>query len=144
MEMNITMLKDIIKDLPDDMKVFVGCQGYSNYNFKQNKPCDETDTFAKGEVINMMNKELKERIEEMIDDVIQNELSYQKDYITNDGWTFLEEKATELIFEKIENEDMDEEELAMIKETDIEQYLADVIADYEECHAPIRVHSLWK
>lgn len=92
----------------------------------------------------MMNKELRERIEEMIDDVIQNELSYQKDYITNDGWTFLEEKATKLVFEKIEKDDMDEEELEMMKETDIEQYLADVIADYEKCNAPIRMSSLWK
>ena len=46
MEMNIGLLKDIIKDLPDNMEVFVGCQGYSNYDFKQNKPYDETDTFA--------------------------------------------------------------------------------------------------
>ena len=45
-EMNVGMLKDIIKDLPDDMEVFVGCQGYSNYNFKENAPWDDTDTFA--------------------------------------------------------------------------------------------------
>ena len=44
--MNIGYLKDFIKDLPDDMRVFVGCQGYSNFNFDENKPWDDTDTFA--------------------------------------------------------------------------------------------------
>ena len=46
MEMNVAMLKDIIKDLPNDMEVFVGCQGYSNFDFKQNEPWEDTDTFA--------------------------------------------------------------------------------------------------
>ena len=92
----------------------------------------------------MINKELKVKIDRMIDDAIQDELRYQTDYITHDGWDFLEEKAKELIFEKIKEDDMDEEELEMLKETDIERYLADVIADYEEYNAPIRVRSLWK
>ena len=46
MEMNIGKLKDIIKDFPDDMPVFVACQGYCNYDFKHRKPREKTDTFG--------------------------------------------------------------------------------------------------
>lgn len=46
MEMNIGLLKELIKDLPNDMQVFVGCQGYCNYDFKNRKPYKDTDTFA--------------------------------------------------------------------------------------------------
>lgn len=46
MEMNVGMLKKLIKDLPDNTQVFVACQGYCNYDFDNNKPCDGTDTFA--------------------------------------------------------------------------------------------------
>lgn len=46
MEMNVGMLKEIIKNLPDDMPVFVGCEGYCNYNFREDKPWDDTDTFT--------------------------------------------------------------------------------------------------
>lgn len=46
MEMNVGLLKKLIKDLPDEMLVFVGCQGYSNFDFKRNEPWEDTDTFA--------------------------------------------------------------------------------------------------
>ena len=46
MEMNIGYLKDVIKDLPDDMPVFVACQGECNYDFYRKQPCKETDTFG--------------------------------------------------------------------------------------------------
>ena len=46
MEMNIGKLKDIIEDLPDDMPVFVACQGYCNYDFVHKHPCEKTDTFG--------------------------------------------------------------------------------------------------
>ena len=46
MEMNIGKLKEIIKNLPDDMPVFVACQGYCNYNFDRGQPCEDTDTFG--------------------------------------------------------------------------------------------------
>ena len=45
-EMSIGKLKDIIKNLPDDMPVFVACQGYCNYNFDRKQPFDDTDTFG--------------------------------------------------------------------------------------------------
>lgn len=44
--MKIGDLKEIIKDLSDDMEVFVGCQGYSNFNFSEGKPFDDDETFA--------------------------------------------------------------------------------------------------
>ena len=44
--MNVGHLKNVIKDLPDDMPVFVACQGYCNYNFDRKQPFDETDTFG--------------------------------------------------------------------------------------------------
>lgn len=46
MEMNVGMLKNLIKDLPDNTQVFVACQGYCNFDFENNKPCMDTDTFA--------------------------------------------------------------------------------------------------
>ena len=46
MEMNVGYLKEIIKDLPDDMLVFVGCEGYCNYDFKKGQPMTDTDTFG--------------------------------------------------------------------------------------------------
>jgi hypothetical protein len=44
--MNVKHLKVLIEELPDDTEVFVGCQGYSNYNFKENEPWEDTETFA--------------------------------------------------------------------------------------------------
>jgi hypothetical protein len=44
--MNIKMLKEIIRELPDDMEVFVGCQGYSNYNFNESKCLEDSDTLS--------------------------------------------------------------------------------------------------
>lgn len=46
MEMNVGLLKDLIKGLPNNMQVFVGCQGYCNYDFKNRKPYENTDTFV--------------------------------------------------------------------------------------------------
>ena len=46
MEMNVGMLKEIIANLPDDMLVFVGCEGYCNYDFEEGKPVEDTDTFG--------------------------------------------------------------------------------------------------
>lgn len=46
MEMNVGKLKDIIKNLPDDMPVFVACQGRCNYDFKHIHPIENTDTFG--------------------------------------------------------------------------------------------------
>lgn len=43
---NVGSLRELIKDLPDDTPVFVGCQGYTNYDFKNQKPFDDTDTFV--------------------------------------------------------------------------------------------------
>ena len=44
--MTIEYLKEIIKDLPGDMEVFVGCQGYTNYDFANECMFDGSDTFA--------------------------------------------------------------------------------------------------
>jgi hypothetical protein len=46
MEMNVGRLKAALEFLPDDMQVFVGCQGYCNYNFEEGKSYCDTDTFA--------------------------------------------------------------------------------------------------
>ena len=44
--MNVGKLKEIIKDLPDDMPVFVACEGYCNYDFEHKQPRELTDTFG--------------------------------------------------------------------------------------------------
>ena len=46
MEMNVGKLKAILEYLSDDMLVFVGCQGYCNYDFEEGQPYRNTDTFA--------------------------------------------------------------------------------------------------
>ena len=46
MEMNVGHLKDVTKDLPDEMPVFVSCRGYCNYDFKNKQLCEGTDTFG--------------------------------------------------------------------------------------------------
>lgn len=46
MKMNVGMLKDLIKDLPDDTQIFVACEGYCNYDFDNNEASEDTDTFA--------------------------------------------------------------------------------------------------
>ena len=40
MEMNVGKLKQELADLPDDMPVYVSCEGYTNYH------TSDTDTFA--------------------------------------------------------------------------------------------------
>ena len=45
-EMNIGKLKEIIKNLPDDMQVYVACDGFCNYDFDYNRPFEDTDTFG--------------------------------------------------------------------------------------------------
>ena len=90
-----------------------------------------------------MKAELKTKVESMIEDAIGNELQYQKDYITNVGWSFLEDNAAKLILNKIENDYDDEEELENLTLNDIESYLTEVICEYEENNPPIRMHSLW-
>lgn len=46
MEMNVGKLKEIIKDLPDDMPIFVACEGYCNYDFERGQTFEDTDTFG--------------------------------------------------------------------------------------------------
>lgn len=46
MEMNVGLLKEVIKDLPDDMPIFVGCEGYTNYDFENGKLVEDDDTFT--------------------------------------------------------------------------------------------------
>ena len=46
MEMNIGNLKQLINDLPDDMPVFVACEGHCNYDFRRGLPREDTDTFV--------------------------------------------------------------------------------------------------
>ena len=42
--MKVADLKRFIECLPDDMDIFVGCQGYSNYNFEEDKPYEDSET----------------------------------------------------------------------------------------------------
>lgn len=44
--MTVGLLKELIRNLPDDMEVFVGCQGYSNYDFANKRIHTDSDTFA--------------------------------------------------------------------------------------------------
>lgn len=46
MEMNVGYLKSLLNDCPDDLPVFVACNGNSNFLFNSNKPRSGTDTFV--------------------------------------------------------------------------------------------------
>lgn len=76
-----------------------------------------------------------ENIKNLIDAAIQNELRYEKDNITSDGWTFLEEKAPDLVLAKIDSDDYE-----TITADEIESLLQDVIYEYEQTHANIRYY----
>lgn len=45
-KMTVGMLKQLIEDLPDNMEVFVGCQGYTNFDFKNGNAYENRDTFV--------------------------------------------------------------------------------------------------
>ena len=78
-------------------------------------------------------------LEDRIDKAIQNELRYDKDYITSEGWSFLEGTASSLVLEKIK-EVYDEDELDDLTDDDIEEYLSQIIFEYEQCYANIRYY----
>ena len=42
--MKVSELKKQINDLPDEMEVFVGCQGYTNFDFEEDKRCEDGET----------------------------------------------------------------------------------------------------
>lgn len=44
--MKVIDLKRSIDRLPDDMEVFVGCQGYSNYDFRNGRRYEDGDTLT--------------------------------------------------------------------------------------------------
>lgn len=90
-----------------------------------------------------MDEKLRIKIDDMIEKSIQNELSYQKDYITNDGWRFLEENASDKIRDKLSKDDLDDEDLSELTQENIDSYLADVIHEYETHNASIRVDNLY-
>lgn len=45
--MKVNELKELLENLPNDMEIFVGCQGYSNYDFRNSKQFDDEDTIVK-------------------------------------------------------------------------------------------------
>ena len=83
---------------------------------------------------------MSEHISDLIDTVIQTELAYDKDYITNDGWNFLENDAKEQTYNAL-LKDYDEDELDTITANNIEPYLSAVICEYEQTHANIRYYN---
>ena len=87
-----------------------------------------------------MNKELKEKIEELIEAAIEDELKYNTDYITNIGWKFLEEEAPKKILENIIEDDLGND-LKEINKSDIQIYLQDIINEYEHSHSNIRYYN---
>ncbi len=44
--MTVEYLRNVIKNLPDEIPVYVACNGLCNYNFKEKRPREKTDTFA--------------------------------------------------------------------------------------------------
>lgn len=46
MEMNVGKLREELKNLPDEMPVFVACEGYCNFDFAAGTAKQGTDTFA--------------------------------------------------------------------------------------------------
>lgn len=44
--MKISDLKKKISGLPDEMEVFVGCQGYTNFEFEEDRRCVDGETMV--------------------------------------------------------------------------------------------------
>ena len=47
MEMNVGYLRKLIKELPDNMPVFVACAGFCNYDFEKKEPGQTAPTTRK-------------------------------------------------------------------------------------------------
>ena len=80
----------------------------------------------------------EEKIEEMIDTAIQNELRYDKDHITHEGWEFLENCAPDLVMSAIRADFDEDPDDFHVTEDGVEGYLAHIINQYEQTHANIR------
>ena len=45
--LTVRRLKEILSTLSDDMEVYVACEGYSNWNFKENRQWPDQETVYK-------------------------------------------------------------------------------------------------
>ena len=77
-------------------------------------------------------------LEDRIDTAIQNELRYDTDNITNDGWKFLENEAPTLVLNKLHKDF--EDNMESITDEDISECLTIIITEYEQTHANIRYY----
>ena len=84
--------------------------------------------------------EKNEKFLQMVRNVINDEMRFDSDHITIDGWHFFEEIAEGKILEKINKDNLSEEDISMLTKTDIGQYLADAIYEYEQTSPNIRYY----
>jgi len=89
---------------------------------------------------NVFNAEQKDKLENLINDAINKECDYETDNITNKAWDFFENKAPQIVYDKIADDYSygDFESFDDINDETVDNYLQDVINDYEEEHGNIR------
>lgn len=71
-----------------------------------------------------------EWVKSVIYNLVQEELRYDTDNITNKGWEFIDEKASELCLEKIKKV-YNEDELNELDEGIIKDYFNETLSDSE-------------
>lgn len=84
---------------------------------------DTNSVFSKGE---------KEKLEDMIDDAINDEFGFNTDNITNEAWDFLENKAPQIVFNNIA-EDLNAGKIETFDEITteiVDEYLQNAILDF--------------
>ncbi len=86
------------------------------------------------------SEEEKEKLEDMINDAINDECSYNKDNLTNDAWDFFENSAPAIVLNNIA-QDIKAGDVEGVDDVDlisVNIYLQDAIRKYEEKHGAIR------
>lgn len=86
------------------------------------------------------SEEEKEKLEEMIDEAINDECRYNKGNITSEAWDFFENSASAIVLNKIANALINEdiETFDEITIETVDEYLQDAIHEYEKKHGFIR------
>jgi len=86
------------------------------------------------------SEEEKEKLENMIDEAINDECGYNTDNITNAAWDFFENSASAIILNKIANALINEdiETFDEITIETVDEYLQDAILEFEKEHGFIR------
>jgi len=107
--------------------------------------CAEGETWSRTpweQITVNLTDEQKEKLEDMIDEAINDECSYAKHQITSAAWDFFENNASRIVFDTIIKAIADDEiEFDDVDSILVNHYLQDAIHEYEKKHGFIREYA---